>query len=89
MTSYNPTCYPSLTAYQHCKLAIEFLTFFIPVSDIGKGVASPCGGCRQIIYEFGHATNCTVLMVKGEDECIRTTIKELLPEGFAGPDDLN
>jgi cytidine deaminase len=40
---------------------------------------SPCGACRQVIYEFG--PNATVYFqgAKGEQQA---HIKELLPEGF-------
>lgn len=52
------------------------------------GFVAPCGGCRQIIYEFGHSTNCTVLMVENSGkECRKMAIKDLLPGAF-GPDAL-
>lgn len=45
-----------------------------------KGVAcSPCGACRQVIYEFG--PNATVFF-QGADGPKQAHIKELLPEGF-------
>ena len=44
------------------------------------GVAcSPCGACRQVIYEFG--PNATVFF-QGSDGPKQAHITELLPEGF-------
>jgi len=45
-----------------------------------RGMAcSPCGACRQVIYEFG--PNATVFF-KGVDGPTQAHITELLPEGF-------
>jgi len=45
-----------------------------------RGVAcSPCGACRQVIYEFG--PDATVFF-QGVDGSKQAHIKELLPEGF-------
>ena len=45
-----------------------------------QGVAcSPCGACRQVIYEFG--PNATVFFL-GANGPKRAHITELLPEGF-------
>ena len=45
-----------------------------------QGVAcSPCGACRQVIYEFG--PDATVFF-QGADGPKQAHIKELLPEGF-------
>lgn len=44
------------------------------------GVAcSPCGACRQVIYEFG--PNATIFF-KGKEGPRQSHITELLPEGF-------
>jgi cytidine deaminase len=44
------------------------------------GIAcSPCGACRQVIYEFG--PDATVFF-QGADGPKQAQIKELLPEGF-------
>jgi cytidine deaminase len=40
---------------------------------------SPCGACRQVIYEFGPDATVFFLGSKGPKEA---HIKELLPEGF-------
>jgi len=45
-----------------------------------QGVAcSPCGACRQVIYEFGPEAVVFYQDAKGDAE---NTITELLPEGF-------
>jgi cytidine deaminase len=53
------------------------------VTDNG---GSPCGGCRQVMAEFGLDT--VVLMADGNGRIVKeTTVKELLPEAFT-PDHL-
>jgi cytidine deaminase len=48
------------------------------VTDNG---GSPCGGCRQVMAEFGLDT--VVLMADGNGKIVKeTTVKELLPEAF-------
>jgi cytidine deaminase len=48
------------------------------VTDNG---GSPCGGCRQVMAEFGLDT--IVLMADGSGRIVKeTTVKELLPEAF-------
>ncbi|XP_003383498.1 PREDICTED: cytidine deaminase-like [Amphimedon queenslandica] len=43
---------------------------------------SPCGGCRQIIAEFGWDSNCQVILVKASGATTTTSIQELLPKAF-------
>ena len=53
------------------------------VTDNG---GSPCGGCRQVMAEFGLDT--IVIMADGSGRIVKeTTVKELLPEAFT-PDQL-
>ena len=60
----------------------EFDTIAV-VTDNG---GFPCGGCRQVLAEFGLDT--TVLIGNGEGKLIEeTTVKELLPGAFT-PEDL-
>lgn len=48
------------------------------VTDNG---GSPCGGCRQVMAEFGLDT--VVILADGSGHIVReTTVKELLPEAF-------
>jgi cytidine deaminase len=54
------------------------------VTDNG---GSPCGGCRQVMAEFGLDT--IVLLADGKGSIVKeTTVRELLPEAFT-PDDLS
>lgn len=41
----------------------------------------PCGVCRQVMFE--HAPDMDVLMGNPAGECVRTTVRELLPDGFS------
>src|SRR5512139_1849242 len=48
------------------------------VTDNG---GSPCGGCRQVMAEFGLDT--IVILADGSGRIVKeTTVKELLPEAF-------
>jgi cytidine deaminase len=48
------------------------------VTDNG---GSPCGGCRQVMAEFGLDT--VVLLADGNGHIVKeTTVRELLPEAF-------
>lgn len=40
---------------------------------------SPCGACRQVIYEFGPDA---VIVYQGQNGWTESSITELLPEGF-------
>jgi len=54
------------------------------VTDNG---GSPCGGCRQVMAEFG--LNTIVIMADGKGNIIKeTTVKDLLPDAFT-PEHLN
>ena len=61
-------------------------------------IPSPCGGCRQIISEFGYKHNCAIIMAKNCDAVRNSsktidelkesghvkimTVLEMLPEAF-------
>lgn len=49
-------------------------------------LCTPCGVCRQALYEFTGA-DLPVILVKGKGEYEETTLGALLPRGF-GPKDL-
>jgi cytidine deaminase len=77
-------------AYPHTMCA-ERVAIFKAVSEGEKefeviAVAtdnggSPCGGCRQVLAEFGLGT--LVLIANGEGQLLKEmTVKELLPEAF-------
>jgi cytidine deaminase len=59
----------------------------VAVAVVGDGPdpVTPCGGCRQTIYEFG--PDAMVYSCGDGDEPLATHITELLPHGF-GPDQL-
>lgn len=45
----------------------------------------PCGGCRQVLHEFG--PGMVVITEDARGEPVQRSLAELLPEAF-GPDDL-
>ena len=47
-------------------------------------ITSPCGVCRQMLYEFG-GRDLRVIMAKSENDWQEMTLGELLPLGF-GPE---
>jgi cytidine deaminase len=54
---------------------------FEVISVVTDNGGSPCGGCRQVLAEFGLDT--IVLMADGQGKLVKeTTVKELLPEAF-------
>jgi cytidine deaminase len=59
---------------------------FEVISVVTKNGGSPCGGCRQVMAEFGLDT--IVLLADGSGRLLKeTTVRELLPEAFT-PDQL-
>jgi cytidine deaminase len=40
---------------------------------------SPCGACRQVIYEFGPQST---IIYQGQGELVEATAEQLLPAGF-------
>lgn len=54
---------------------------FEAISVVTDNGGSPCGGCRQVLAEFGLDT--LVLIADGEGHLLKEmTVKELLPEAF-------
>ena len=51
----------------------------IAVTNSQKVACSPCGACRQVIWEFGQDVEVIFL---GNQGWQHSTIKELLPVGF-------
>ena len=41
---------------------------------------SPCGACRQILFEF--AADATLVSAVADGRTLRTTVRDLLPHGF-------
>lgn len=64
------------SAYAAGEREIVALAVVTPTDD----VASPCGGCRQVLLEL--APRCTVLLLNTAGKQRLTTPQELLPHGF-------
>jgi len=77
-------------AYPHTMCAERVAIFkavsegekeFEVISVVTENGGSPCGGCRQVLAEFGLDT--IVLIANGEGKLMKEmTMKELLPEAF-------
>jgi cytidine deaminase len=77
-------------AYPHTMCAERVAIFkavsegekeFDVISVVTDNGGSPCGGCRQVLAEFGLDT--VVLMADGTGKLVKeTTVRELLPEAF-------
>lgn len=86
--SYTPTSCAERTAL--FKAVSEGVTRFTDIAVVGsrrgevnKQITSPCGVCRQALFEFG-GPNLNVIMAKTPDDFIERSLDELLPFGF-GP----
>ena len=63
------------------KAVSEGETEFEIIAVVTNNGGSPCGGCRQVMAEFGLDT--IVLMANGKGELVKeTSVNELLPEAF-------
>ena len=63
------------------KAVSEGETEFEVIAVVTNNGGSPCGGCRQVMAEFGLDT--VVLLANGEGKIVKeTTVNELLPEAF-------
>ena len=88
--TYTPTSCAERTAL--CKAVSEGDREFTAIAVVGAKVdapddglvTSPCGVCRQMLYEFGGKA-LRVIMAKSEAEYVEKTLEELLPLGF-GPE---
>jgi cytidine deaminase len=58
----------------------------VAVTSSATGPASPCGACRQFLYEFGPQMTVVAEGTSGERKTWR--LSELLSDGF-GPSDLD
>ena len=72
------------------KAVSEGVTKFTDIAVVGarrgevnKQITSPCGVCRQALFEFG-GPELNVIMAKTPDDFIERSMDELLPFGF-GP----
>ena len=63
------------------KAVSEGETEFEVIAVVTNNGGSPCGGCRQVLAEFGLDT--AVLLADGNGKLVKeTTVNELLPEAF-------
>ena len=59
---------------RECELAA------VAVVNSEGAICSPCGACRQVIYEFG--PDAVVIYRAHNGEMAQTKARDLLPEGF-------
>jgi len=76
--AFTPTSCAERTAL--FKAVSEGVTRF---GEVNKQITSPCGVCRQALFEFG-GPELNVIMAKTPDDFIERSMDELLPFGF-GP----
>jgi cytidine deaminase len=63
------------------KAVSEGETEFEVISVVTNNGGSPCGGCRQVMAEFGLDT--VVLLANGDGQLVKElTVSQLLPEAF-------
>lgn len=63
------------------KAVSEGETEFEVIAVVTNNGGSPCGGCRQVMAEFG--LDAVVLFANGQGEMVKEmTVNELLPEAF-------
>ena len=79
--------YPATLCAERAALACavaDGCTSFVKLAVIASGDAlcTPCGVCRQLLYEF--APDMTVLCCRGDESFEPMTMRELLPHGFGG-----
>mgnify|MGYP001133624243 CR=1 FL=1 len=86
--SYTPTNCAERTAL--FKAVAEGVTEFTDIAVVGsrrgevnEQITSPCGVCRQALFEFG-GPELNVIMAKTPEDFIERSMDELLPFGF-GP----
>ncbi|HEX6217876.1 MAG TPA: cytidine deaminase [Sphingomicrobium sp.] len=79
----------ALTAAQHA-FGLGKVARMAVVGGTGDMVCTPCGGCRQAIYEAAclSGRDIEIICASGDGSAVESyRIKELLPEGF-GPANL-
>ena len=86
--AFTPTSCAERTAL--FKAVSEGVTKFTDIAVVGsrrgeinKQITSPCGVCRQALFEFG-GPELNVIMAKTPDDFMERSMDELLPFGF-GP----
>jgi len=82
---YSPTICAERTAM--VKAVSEGHLQFAAIAVVSRGAGSPCGVCRQFMYEFSPAMKVILADLNGQVQLV-TTLAELLPHGF-GPANLD
>lgn len=84
--AFTPTSCAERTAL--FKAVSEGVTQFTDIAVVGarrgevnQQITSPCGVCRQALYEFG-GSELNVIMARSETDFIERSMDELLPLGF-------
>ena len=80
-SSYSPTLCAERCAV--AKAVSEGKQRFVAIAVAGpeNGHTTPCGVCRQVLYEFCDES-LVVLCAGTEDDFMESTLGELLPKGF-------
>ena len=80
-SAYSPTLCAERCAV--AKAVSEGVREFVAIAVVGPADShtTPCGVCRQVLYEFCDET-LVVLCGGNEEHYLETTLGELLPKGF-------
>jgi cytidine deaminase len=78
--AYSPTLCAERVALVSAYAAGEREIVALAVVTPTAGPASPCGACRQVIYEL--APNSSIVLANLNGQLRLTTPQELLPDGF-------
>lgn len=80
-SSYTPTLCAERCAV--AKAVSEGQRHFLAIAIVGSETdyTTPCGVCRQFLYEFCEDT-FVILCAKNENDYWKTTLGELFPRGF-------
>lgn len=80
--SYPTTCCAERVAVYNAVVNGETAILAVAVVTDTDPPAFPCGGCRQVLHEFG--PHALVLAANLGDRVARSTVGRLLPGGFDG-----
>lgn len=78
--SFSHTCCAERTAVFKAVSEGERAIVAVAVVTDTAPSAGPCGACRQVLHEFG--ADALVLLGNLAGEVRRTTVRQLLPDGF-------
>ena len=82
--SFTPTVCAERTAL--FKAVSEGHRDFTAIAVVTRDAGSPCGVCRQMMYEFSPDMRVILADLEGNSHLV-TTLRDLLPHGF-GPSNL-